>query len=263
MDVFYFKPSRMMDFQDLLHFDIANADMLYALVLRTPRIQPTKGDGGWEPTMYKKRKLRYDIFESCQEVAIEILALPRVGRWLREWRNSAPEKTVVEVMEEMKEVGRLLHSNVCWGKWRLHSYETEVMAIILFRLLCTEKPNRVWRMAIRRCIFDGALYIPVMELRLDGKYACTELLESEADLPEMLFEDVKYAEALACYSHNPENTELLVVAAVKKLERIMPMVAAWTEARPWLDSDFIKTLTYVSELEEYEVGEALFTMGWF
>ena len=102
-----------------------------------------------------------------------------------------------------------------------------------------------------------------MELRIDGKYMCSELLESEADLPEMLFEDVKFAEALACYSHDPENTEILVVAAVKKLERIMPMVAAWTEARPWLDSDFIKTLTYVSELEDHMVIQALFTMGWF
>ncbi len=253
-----------MDFQDLLHFDIANADMLYALVLRTPRIQPTKGDGGWEPTIYKKRKLRYNMFESCQEAATEILALPRVGRWLREWRDSAPEKTVGEVAEEMDQCVRVLSSNVCWGKWRLHSYEVNATGIILFRLLCEERPNRVLRMAIRRLIFDGALYNPVMELRIDGIYTYSELLESEADHPEMLFEDVKLAEALASYSHDPENSELLVVGAVKKLERIIPMVAAWTEARSWMtmDSDFIKTLAYVSELEEDAVREALFTMGW-
>jgi hypothetical protein len=252
----------MTNFQDLLHFDIANSDMLYALVLKIPRIQPTKGDGGWEPTIYKKRKVRYNMFESCQEAATEILALPRVGRWLREWRDSAPEG---DVAEKMNQCVRVLSSNACWGKWRLHSYEVNVTGIILFRLLCEERPNRVWRMAIRRLIFHGALYNPVMELRIDGIYACSELLESEADHPEMLFEDVKLAEALACYSHDPENNELLVVGAIKKLERMLPMVAAWTEARPWMtmDTDFIKTLAYLSELEEDAVREALFTMGWF
>lgn len=199
----------MTDFQAILCFDIANSEMLRSLVLNTPRIQPTKGDGGWEPSIYKKRKTRYNIFESCQEVATEILALPRVGRWLREWRDSAPMKTVCEVAEEMKEIERLLRDKACWRKYGLHAYEIDVMAIILFRILCVgarpSSPNRIWRMAIRRRIFDEALYHPVMELRLDNMHASRDVLECESELPGDIFEDVMLAEALACYSHNPEN----------------------------------------------------------
>ncbi len=246
----------MTDFHALLRFDIANSDILRDLVLRT------KPPTNWVWRIDKKKKVRYNMFERSQEVATKILALPRVGHWLREWRDSAHEKTVGEVAEEMKECIEVLRSNSCWGSL---SYEIDAAGIILFHLLLLERQNRIWRMAINRRVFDGALYHPVMELRLDGKYAFSEVLDSEADLPNSFLFDVKFAEALACHSHDPENKQIQVVNNVKKIERMLPMVAAWVKARPWMKSEFdlMKILAYMSELEENDVHQALFTMGWW
>jgi hypothetical protein len=260
-----------MDFQalqEIVRYDKANSEMLLDLTMRTPRIQPMEGDGGWLPSLCRQNAMRYDMFSVGMKATKALLALPRVRRWLQEWRDSASQKEVSVVAEEM--MSFIAHIRACkydsswvWARQYLYTFEVNAMVFILCRMLCEGKPNRVWRMAIRRCVLNGALH-------MDGKYAYSIAFTCEADLPEGFLNDMKIAKVLAFSA----SQEMASIVAAKKLERIMPAVAAWTGARmaPIESADhtddevneyFLSTLIYLSGFEEEEAHSALTTLGWW